>query len=169
MGTGVFLNVSGGGHVIATYGLVGELVRRGERIIYYEAPHFRDDLEALGAEFRPTPPFDHYTGPLTRDRFHHELDLAPILTWWALEWIPKLLDPIREIKPDYIVHDSLSIWGRAIAQILGIPGICSIHTPAFSWGLALRSSRYGIFVSSPRFTGSGTSGKGYFNAPIACW
>lgn len=142
MGTGVFLNVSGGGHVIATYGLVGELVRRGERIVYYEAPHFRDDLEALGAEFRPTPPFEHYTGPLTRDRFHHELDLAPILTWWALEWIPKLLDPIRKLQPDYIVHDSLSLWGRAIAHILGIPGICSIHTPAFSWGFALRSGRF---------------------------
>lgn len=142
MGTGVFLNVSGGGHVIATYGLVGELVRRGERIVYYEAPHFRDDLEALGAEFRPTPSFEHYTGPLTRDRFHHELDLAPILTWWALEWIPKLLHPIREIAPDYIVHDSLSIWGRAIAHILGIPGVCSIHTPAFNWGFALRSGRF---------------------------
>ena len=142
MGTGVFLNVSGGGHVISTYGLVGELVRRGERIVYYEAPHFRDDLEALGAEFRPTPPFEHYTGPLTRDPFHHELDLAPILTWWALEWIPKLLDPIRKIQPDYIVHDSLSIWGRAIAHILGIPGVCSIHTPAFSWAFALRSERY---------------------------
>ena len=142
MGTGVFLNVSGGGHVIATYGLVGELVRRGERIVYYEATHFRDDLEALGAEFRPTPPFEHYTGPLTRDRFHHELDLAPILTWWALEWIPKLLDPIRKLQPDYIVHDSLSLWGRAIAHILRIPAICSIHTPAFSWGFALRSGRF---------------------------
>jgi MGT family glycosyltransferase len=142
MGTGVFLNVSGGGHVIATYGLVGELVRRGERIVYYEAPHYRDDLEALGAEFRPTPPFERYPGPLTGSRFHHELDLAPILTWWALEWIPKLIEPIRELDPDYIVHDSLSIWGRAIAHILNVPAICSIHTPAFSWALALRSGRY---------------------------
>jgi len=142
MGTAVFLNVSGGGHVIATYGLVGELVRRGERVVYYEAPHFRDDIEALGAEFRPTPPFEHYTGPLTRDRFHHEIDLAPILTWWAMEWIPKLLEPIRGLEPDYIVHDSLAIWGRAIAHLLGIPGICSVHTPAFNWSFALRSGRY---------------------------
>jgi MGT family glycosyltransferase len=142
MGKALFLNVSGGGHVIATYGLVGELARRGEEVVYYEAPHFRDDLEALGATFRPTPPFRMYTGPLTRDRFHHELDLAPILTWWAMEWIPQLLGPVREMKPDYIVHDSLCIWGRVIGRLLGIPAVCSIHTPAFSWRMALASGRF---------------------------
>lgn len=142
MGTAVFLNVSGGGHVIATYGLVGELVRRGERVVYYEAPHFRADLEALGAEFRETPPFRPYAGPLTRNRFHHELDLAPILTWWAMEWIPQLLGPIRALEPDYIVHDSLCIWGKTIARLLDIPAVCSIHTPAFIWRLALSSGRY---------------------------
>ena len=51
MGRGVFLNVSGGGHVIATYGMVGELVARGETITYYEAPKFQRDIEALGAGF----------------------------------------------------------------------------------------------------------------------
>lgn len=142
MGTGVFFNVSGGGHVIATYGLVGELVRRGERIVYYEAPHFQADLEALGAEFRHTPPFRHYTGPLTRDRFHHEVDLAPILTWWAMEWVPQLLEPIRSLQPDYIVHDSLCVWGRTIAHLLGVPGVSSVHTPAFNWSFALSSRRY---------------------------
>lgn len=142
MGTAVFLNVSGGGHVIATYGLVGELVRRGERVVYYEAPHFRADLEALGAEFRETPPFRPYAGPLTRNGFHHELDLAPILTWWAMEWIPQLLEPIRALEPDYIVHDSLCVWGKTIARLLRIPAVCSVHTPAFNWRLALSSGRY---------------------------
>lgn len=155
MGTGVFLNVSGGGHVIATYGLVGELVRRGERVVYFEAPHFQADIEALGAEFRPTPPFRQYPGPLTHDRFHHELDLAPVMTWWAMEWIPQLLEPIRAIKPDYIVHDSLSLPGKTIARLLGIPAICSIHTPAFNWRMALRSGRFrrdmpSMFVKSFR-------------------
>lgn len=142
MSTGVFLNVSGGGHVIATYGLVGELIRRGERIVYYEAPHFKTDLEALGAEFRPNPPFRPYSGPLTGNRFHHELDLAPILTWWAMEWVPQLLAPIRQLKPDYIVHDSLCIWGKTIARLLNVPAISSVHTPAFNWRFALSSGRY---------------------------
>ena len=142
MGTAVFLNVSGGGHVIATYGLVRELVRRGERVIYYEAPHFKADLEALGAEFRPTPPFRPYAGPLTGDRFHHELDLAPILTWWAMEWVPQLLEPIRALAPDYMVHDSLCVWGKTIARLLGVPAVTSVHTPAFGWQFALASGRF---------------------------
>ncbi len=52
MGKAVFLNVSGGGHVIATYGMVAELVNRGEEIIYYESPRFKEDIESLGATFR---------------------------------------------------------------------------------------------------------------------
>jgi MGT family glycosyltransferase len=142
MGKAVFMNVSGGGHVIATYGLVGELVRRGEQVVYFEAPPFKDDLEALGAEFRAYGRIRPYPGPLTGAKFHHELDLAPILTWCALEWIPQLLDEVRALAPDYIVHDSLCLWGKVIAEKLGIPAICSIHTPAFTWGVALASPRY---------------------------
>lgn len=142
MGKGVFLNVSGGGHVIATYGMVGELVRRGEKILYFEAPPYRKDIEALGAEFRAYPDIRPYEGPLARWPFHHELDLPPILTWSALEWIPKLIDQIREYEPDYIVHDSLCLWGKVIARLLRIPAICSIHTPAYKWSVALASSRF---------------------------
>ncbi|MEO8033295.1 MAG: nucleotide disphospho-sugar-binding domain-containing protein [Acidobacteriota bacterium] len=142
MGTGVFLNVSGGGHVIATYGMVAELVKRGERIVYYEAPRYQSDIEALGAEFRAYPDIRPYEGPLAGWPFHHELDLPPILTWCALEWIPQILEPIRELAPDYIVHDSLSLWGKIIARLLGVPAVCSIHTPGYTWPIALSSSRF---------------------------
>ncbi len=142
MGKGLFLNVSGGGHVIATYGIVAELVRRGETLVYYEHPRYQADLEALGAEFRAYPDIAPYTGPLAGSRFHHELDLAPILTWCALEWIPKIIDDIRAFAPDYIVHDSLSLWGRIIARELDVPAICSIHTPGYNWRIALASPRF---------------------------
>lgn len=141
MGRAVFLNVSGGGHVIATYGLVAELVRRGEEVIYYEAPHFKEDIEALGAAYRPMPPIQAYTGKLCGYPFHHELDLAVILTWSALELIPQLLDEIRALKPDYIVHDSLCLWGKIIARLLQVPAVCSIHTPAFNLCSAISSAR----------------------------
>lgn len=142
MGKGVFLNVSGGGHVIATYGMVAELVRRGEEILYYEAPPFQRDIEALGAVFRPYPDIRPYTGPLAGWRFHHELDLPPILTWCALEWIPQIIDQIRAFEPDYIVHDSLCLWGKIIARLLDVPAICSIHTPGYNWAIALASGRF---------------------------
>jgi MGT family glycosyltransferase len=142
MGKAVFLNVSGGGHVIATYGMVGELVSRGEEIIYYESPRFKEEIEALGAVFRPYPDIQPYEGPMVDYPYHHELGLSVMLTWCSLEWIPKLIDEIRELKPDYIVHDSLCLWGRIIAGILKVPAICSIHTPAFTWRVVLANRGY---------------------------
>ena len=52
---GVFLNVSAPGHVIPTLGLVGELVRRGESVTYFEVPPFQAEIESRGAVFQPYP------------------------------------------------------------------------------------------------------------------
>lgn len=160
MGTGVFLNVSGGGHVIATYGMVAELVRRGERVVYYESPRYQRDLEALGAEFRPYPDIRPYEGPLAAWPFHHELDLPPILTWCALEWIPQILDDIRALDPDYIVHDSLCLWGKVVARLLGVPAVCSIHTPGYNWRIALASRRF--WRDMPQMFRRARKGAAYF-------
>jgi len=138
MAKGVFLNVCGGGHVIATYGMVAELVRRGDEIVYFETERYRTEIQALGATFQPYPDVPGpYSGPMTGWRFHHELDLPTALCWWTLAWFPELLDRISAERPDYIVHDSLCLWGKMIAARLGIPAITSVHTPALSWRLQL--------------------------------
>jgi MGT family glycosyltransferase len=143
MAKAVFLNVSGGGHVIATYGLVAELLRRGDDVVYFEAEKYRQDIETLGASFRPYPDLTKfYTGPMSQWRFHHELDLPPVLCWWTLEWFPEVLERVRAERPDYIVHDSLCLWGKLIAAELGVPGICSVHTPAFNERMRLASSAF---------------------------
>lgn len=143
MAKAVFLNVSGGGHVIATYGLVKELRQRGEEVVYFETERYRHDIEALGASFRANPELPTpYAGPLSRWRFHHELDLPLVLCWWTLEWFPEVLERVRAERPDYIVHDSLCLWGKLIAAHLGVPAICSVHTPAFNWRLRLASSAF---------------------------
>jgi hypothetical protein len=96
MARAVFLNVSGGGHVIATYGLVAELVKRGDAVVYFEAERYRKDIEALGAAFRAYPDFPApYSGPMARWRFHHEIDLPPVLCWWTLKWFPEVLERVR--------------------------------------------------------------------------
>ena len=48
----MFLNVPGYGHVNATLAVAKELVRRGERVIYYLTEEFRPAIEATGATFR---------------------------------------------------------------------------------------------------------------------
>jgi MGT family glycosyltransferase len=124
----VFLNVSAPGHVIPTLGLVGELVQRGEQVTYFEVPPFQSEIEAFGATFRPYPNIRPYPGPGGENQYF----LAPVLTWCAQEWAPALLEAVRAEKPDYIVHDSLCLWGRLVALALGVPAVASVATAGFT-------------------------------------
>jgi MGT family glycosyltransferase len=141
MSTAVFMIVSGGGHVIATYGLVKELVDRGEIVHYFEDPLFQNDIEALGAIFHPMPQAQRLDLQPLGDPFHHELDLAVAMVWCAKSFVPNLLPRVKELNPDYLVHDSLCLWGKIIALQLKIPGICSVHPPAFNLKAAFLSFR----------------------------
>ncbi|MGJ4928852.1 nucleotide disphospho-sugar-binding domain-containing protein [Bradyrhizobium sp. HKCCYLS2038] len=155
MAKGVFLNVCGGGHVIATYGMVAELVRRGDEIVYFETERYRTEIEALGATFQAYPDVPGpYSGPMAGWRFHHELDLPTAMCWWTLAWYPELLERVTAERPDYIVHDSLCLWGKMIAAKLGIPAITSVHTPALSWRLQL--SCWTFWRDLPRMVMRGT-------------
>lgn len=124
----VFLNVSAPGHVIPTLGLVGELVRRGESVAYFEVPPFQAEIEARGAVFHAYPPIAPYPGPGGANQYY----LGPVLTWCAREWVPTLLERVRAERPDYIVHDSLCLWGWILAHALGVPAVASVATAGFT-------------------------------------
>ena len=124
----IFMNVSAAGHVIPTLGLMVELIQRGEEVIYYEIPPFREEIESLGATFRCYPQVNPQTAPPSEN----EMSLIPSLTWYAYQMLPTLLESVRAEKPDYIIHDSLCLWGRLVAQLLNIPAVNSIATSAFT-------------------------------------
>lgn len=124
----VFMNVSAAGHVIPTLGLMTELISRGEEVIYYEVAGFQKEIEALGASFRSYPPLRHESAPPAGN----EMSLPAFLTWSAREMLPALLESVRADKPDYIIHDSLCLWGRLAAELLDIPAVNSIASAAFT-------------------------------------
>ena len=138
------MNVSGGGHVIATFGMVKELVARGESVHYFEDERFRGEIEELGATFHPMPSITPYQGRICDYPFHHEFALSIILLWSALDLVPKLESAVRSINPDCIVHDSLCLWGNIIARRLNVRAVCSVHPPAFNAKSIMRSSRFWI-------------------------
>src|SRR5882672_9878288 len=51
MATAVVLNLPEHGHMNATYALVEELVRRGDRVTYFATEPFRHRIESTGAEY----------------------------------------------------------------------------------------------------------------------
>lgn len=122
MSTAVFFNIPAHGHVNPSLPLVSELARRGERVIYYNTEAFRGKVEGAGAEFRAyTAPDEERVG----QGADSPLDVMARLMTAAEAVIPAVLDEVRTARPDYVIYDSMCVWGKQIARILGLPAICS--------------------------------------------
>ncbi len=121
MSTTVVLCYPTHGHVAPKLAVVEELVRRGERVIYYSTERSRAKIEATGAEFRayayPYEAFD--PTPPTEGLFS---DMARLLQL-TQQMLPDLLAELRALAPDYLLLDSKSIWGNLAGQILDLPAV----------------------------------------------
>lgn len=126
MANAVFFNLPFYGHVNPTLSLVAELTRRGEHITYYSSETFRPAIEQAGAAFRG---MDSYLN----DRAAVDENLvrfAYTLIHVTQELLPALLAETKANPPDYVMYDSLCIWGRCVARSLRLPAIASITTLA---------------------------------------
>lgn len=122
------LVINGGseGHINPTLGVVQELIRRGEEVVYFIAEQFRDYVEPTGAKVIT---FDGGKfvkafvagGRNPWARVGGLLRTADIL-------IPSVLEQTKGEHFDYIIHDSMFGCGRLFAQILGLPAINSCTT-----------------------------------------
>ncbi|GAC1654234.1 MAG: glycosyltransferase [Ktedonobacteraceae bacterium] len=122
----LFFNIPAYGHTNPTLPVVAELVRRGEQIIYYSSEAFQPAIEQVGATFRSV-------GSFFDERTYVDENLvrfAYTLIQATQEIIPNVLPDVTADKPDYIIFDSLCIWGKCIAQILKVPAVASITTLA---------------------------------------
>lgn len=122
----LFFNIAAHGHTYPTLPLVAELVRRGEQVIYYSTGSaFQQVIEGAGATFRNSAtPFLNEETQIDESM----IKVAYMLLQNAQASLVALLPQVKEEKPDYIIHDGLSPWGRYIAQIMGVPSICSMTT-----------------------------------------
>jgi len=121
----IFLNFPTHGCINPLLATVSELVKRGEKIIYYCTEEFRNKIEQTGAEFRP------YRGLINEYKIKKYEDLFEALKLIVEMSVDKLdynLDTIRKENPDYVIHDSLCTWGKCIASILGIPAVNLMHS-----------------------------------------
>ncbi|MFD0677976.1 MULTISPECIES: macrolide family glycosyltransferase [unclassified Paenibacillus] len=119
------LLINGGseGHINPTLGVVQELIRRGEEVVYFIAEQFRDRVEPTGAEvitFDGSKFIEAFLagGRNPWGRVGGLLRTADII-------IPSLLEQTKGERFDYIIHDSMFGCGRLLAQILDLPAINS--------------------------------------------
>lgn len=152
MGKVVFFNLPGAaGHINPSLGVVKELIRRGEQVIYYAGHDTAPRLRAMGAEPRTYEPYFQY---------HHNAAYATDVVTAALtqlenaeKCVDGLLKDLEQDAPDYIIYDSCCMWGKYLAQRLRVPGICFITT-FVSTPLAVFSDRsLGWLVAKTLVTG----------------
>ena len=125
MATYVFLDIPGHGHVNPTLAVAHELVRRGERVIYYLTEEFRPAVEATGAIFRS---YESKMGQLgSMSGFEpgsmpaNPLPFALIGESEAV--LPQVFERIRDDRPDFILYDTMTFWAKIAARALHIPAI----------------------------------------------
>jgi MGT family glycosyltransferase len=122
-GHAAFFCLPASGHVNPTLAMVEELVKRGERIDYWCTEPFRGAIEATGARFCKVPPILERLEKM--DPFGGLLSLAEFLAEATLEVLPPLRAALEAERPDYIIHDTMTPWGRLLAQLLGLPAIAT--------------------------------------------
>ena len=108
------------GHVNPNLPLMAELVRRGERVVYYATEPFRANVERTGAEFRSYG--DHAL-------FERNLGKGGMLGGMAgliattEDILPGLAADVRAVGPAYLLVEAHAVWGNLLAQMLSIPTV----------------------------------------------
>jgi MGT family glycosyltransferase len=117
------------GHVNPSLPLVRELVRRGERVVYYNDAEFRSVVEAAGAVFRPYAPGLVTSGSIARATQTGDLVRVPRLILRATETlVPFLLERLPGENPAAIVLDSNALWGHIAARSLRMRTVSLLTT-----------------------------------------
>lgn len=123
----IYYNILGLGHILPTLPLTRDLVQRGAEVIYHSHPERRGLIEETGAAFRNYGR-DSYKAEDYNPGKNFVLQTIPA----TLGLLPFLLEELEREKPDALYYDSMAPWGKALAQITGLPSVCTVTTFALS-------------------------------------
>ncbi|HTM43504.1 MAG TPA: nucleotide disphospho-sugar-binding domain-containing protein [Polyangiaceae bacterium] len=123
----IFYSPKGTGHVNPTLPLVRGLIERGHEVTYTLTSEWKERLEKLGCGYRNMGTEERFTTADFNPGAPFYRQLLP--TTAAL--LPRFVEEAKAINPDVIVFDSCAPWGDAVAEVLGVPAICSVSTLIF--------------------------------------
>jgi len=126
----LLVNGPGEGHINPTIGLVQELKRRGEEVVYLLPAGMHEKIEALGVDVRT---YELEMLMKSPEDARHFLDMAGNL----LNMVDAILSTVRAWKAagetfDYLIHDSMFGCGSLVARELNVPNISSCSTFAMT-------------------------------------
>jgi len=124
MGKGLFFNLPAHGHINPTLPLTRELISRGETIVYITGEKERKKIEPTGAQFYPLP---YDLSAFSKSPKSPEIDF--LLFDCTLKTLPGLIELAHRESPDYVLHDFACLWGKILAEKLGLPRITIFPNP----------------------------------------
>jgi MGT family glycosyltransferase len=125
----LFLSIPSHGHVNPTIGLVSELVKQGEEVIYFSSVEFKEKIEKAGATFKS------YCEDLNIFHAKNEDDSEAGGGFFGtmnrlLKSSDKIIDDIllqtKGIQFDYMIHSVVFPFAGVMKQILKIPTVSSL-------------------------------------------
>ena len=129
----VFFCIPAHGHTNPTIEVIRELVARGNEVVYYSFKEFKDKIESVGAKCICCDKYLPELRPEDEKKVGKDFPaLIEMIVDTTLALDKKVCGDLDVFKPDCIVSDSLSFWGKLFAQKLNIPYICSTTTFAFN-------------------------------------
>ncbi len=135
----IFLTAPAYGHINPMLGIAKLLVEDGHEVIFYNTKEFSKKIKDIGAEFYPPPSF-------IKDVDFRVLSSAMKMAELSLDGteavIPYLEIAIRKEKPDCIIHDSFSLWGKIVAAKNKIPAISLVPSMAINIPVITFFARY---------------------------
>ena len=119
MGMRVLLGAFGDpGHAFPTIALGRALRARGHAVTLQTWERWRQDVEAEGLAFTPAPEYSAFPVPLERDgRPAQPLDFYEAIVYATRDTLPL----VRDLRPDVVVHDILTLGPSLCAELEGIP------------------------------------------------
>ena len=118
----LFLSVPSHGHINPTIGLVSELVKNGDEVIYFATEAFREKIEASGATYK------QYLVDLDlfKPEVAGEVDQLFTILRKATDIIDDIFRQTSNIQFDYIIHSTPFPFTAVFKQVLNIPAISSL-------------------------------------------
>jgi MGT family glycosyltransferase len=135
------------GHINPSLGLVRELVRRGDEVVYYATDAYARKIEESGARYCP------YQNAFLADmrQLPEQLhEMSWLLMRTTAEVLERQMDDFRAQRPNYVITDSVAPWGFWVAEILGVPLVTSVSTFAFNRHVLAFAASRGVRPKSAR-------------------
>ena len=127
----LFFCVPAVGHLNPQIALANALVKGGEHVIFYATPLHEERIKRSGAEVVVVDTkLDRIVEERVNELGYNVSSIAKITLESTIEIMDETLAEVEKQKPDYIVHDLMTLNGRIAARLNKIPAVCTVPTMA---------------------------------------